>query len=168
MSHDKFIQRGAASLAVDTNGPARVFNFLLLPKLTMLAFSAAVEPLRIANQLAQKTLYEWYTVTPNGGPVTCSNGVTITPDMAMGDLQKGVTVFVCSGVEPHKTTPPEVTAWLRRHARLGVRLGASVQGLLPWPNLALLAKTDSHCTGKTNRPLAKPIQILYPPKIFTK
>ncbi len=140
MSHDKFIQRGAASLAVDTNGPARVFNFLLLPKLTMLAFSAAVEPLRIANQLAQKTLYEWYTVTPNGGPVTCSNGVTIIPDMAMGDLQKGVTVFVCSGVEPHKTTPPEVTAWLRRHARLGVRLGGICTGAFALAQSGVIGK----------------------------
>src|SRR6056300_1438839 len=113
VARDKFIQRGAASLAVDTTGPTRVFQFVLLPKLTMLAFSAALEPLRIANQLSQKALYEWYTVTPDGSPVTCSNGVTITPDMAMGDVGKGVTVFICAGVEPQKSVSSDVTAWIR-------------------------------------------------------
>jgi AraC family carnitine catabolism transcriptional activator len=140
VAQDKFIQRGAASLSVDTTGPARVFHFLLLPKLTMLAFSAAVEPLRIANQLAQKTLYEWYTVSAHGAPVTCSNGITITPDMGLGDLPKGATVFVCSGVEPHKSASPDVVGWLRRHHRMGVRMGGICTGAFALAQAGIIGK----------------------------
>ena len=140
MARDKFIQRGAASLAVDTTGPTRVFQFVLLPKLTMLAFSAALEPLRIANQLSQKALYEWYTVTPDGSPVTCSNGVTITPDMAMGDVGKGVTVFICAGVEPQKSVSSDVTAWIRRHARMGVRMGGICTGAFALAQAGIIGK----------------------------
>ena len=53
MDRERFIQKGAARLDLKQNGNTREFYFVLLPKLTMLAFSAAVEPLRIANQLTK-------------------------------------------------------------------------------------------------------------------
>src|SRR3546814_860116 len=36
----------------------QTFGFLLLPQFSMLAFSSAVEPLRAANRLSGKTLYD--------------------------------------------------------------------------------------------------------------
>ena len=53
VDRERFIQKGAARLDLKQNGNTREFYFVLLPKLTMLAFSAAVEPLRIANQLTK-------------------------------------------------------------------------------------------------------------------
>src|SRR3546814_15101422 len=40
------------------DGP-QTFGFLLLPQFSMLAFSSAVEPLRAANRLSGKALYDW-------------------------------------------------------------------------------------------------------------
>ena len=100
MPSDRYIPKGAASLRISSDGPAREFYFLLLPKLTMLAFSSAIEPLRIANQLAQEQLYTWHAITPDGEGATCSNGVTIQSDGTMGHISKDASVFVCSGIDP--------------------------------------------------------------------
>ena len=46
----------------------------------MIAFAGAIEPLRIANRMADRTLYEWRVVSASGGPVTASNGVALQAD----------------------------------------------------------------------------------------
>lgn len=51
------VSAGAFTYPVPTPKDTRWFGFLLLPEFTLLAFSAALDPLRIANQLAQKPLY---------------------------------------------------------------------------------------------------------------
>ena len=38
------------------------FVFLLLENFTLIAFAGAIEPLRIANRMAGRTLYEWRVV----------------------------------------------------------------------------------------------------------
>lgn len=128
MESGNFVQKGAASLSVAYDGPPRDFHFLLLPKMTMLAFSAAVEPLRIANQVTKRPLYRWYTVTANGVPVQCSNGVRITPDSGFRQLDKSDTLFVCSGVEPSEAASSLDIAWLRRLRAFGVTLGSICSG----------------------------------------
>ena len=54
MINKKFVSIGAASFTLNDYREKQVFYFLLLPKLTMLAFSFALEPLRIVNKLTQK------------------------------------------------------------------------------------------------------------------
>ena len=66
MQYSRFLPKGAATVRFDSDAPPKTFHFLLLPKTTMLAFSAAIEPLRIANQLTQKPLFEWYAHSPTG------------------------------------------------------------------------------------------------------
>ena len=51
MVNEKFVSKGAASFTLNDYREKQVFYFLLLSKLTMLAFSSALEPLRIVNQL---------------------------------------------------------------------------------------------------------------------
>ncbi|BBI49887.1 hypothetical protein HORIV_23080 [Vreelandella olivaria] len=51
-------------------------GFLLLPQFSMMAFFAAVEPLRIANRIAHRPLFDWTLISADGGPVTASNGMT--------------------------------------------------------------------------------------------
>ena len=77
MVNEKFVSKGAASFTLNDYREKQVFSFLLLPKLTMLAFSSALEPLRIVNLLTQKEIYNWHILTSNNLPVTRSNGVVI-------------------------------------------------------------------------------------------
>lgn len=139
MTRDQFVQKGAsATLALSYDGPPQDFRFLLLPKATMLAVAAAIEPLRIANQLTKQTLFTWHTMTENGAPVTCSNGLRITPDQALSPLPSDAFGFVCAGVEPEKTCSPAVLGWLRREHRHGRSLGGICTGAFALARAGLL------------------------------
>lgn len=138
MNTKSFVPRGAASLKVDYDGPPRDYHFLLLPKLTLLAFTSALEPLRVANQVAGKALYRWYVMTTDGQPVICSCGVTITPDSALRDLPRTASAFVCAGIEPAETTAPRATAWVTRQRAFGCTVGGICTGAFTLARAGLL------------------------------
>ncbi len=75
------------------------YGFLLVPNYSMIAVSSAIEPLRMANRLAEDKLYEWPVMTLDGEPVAASNGLGIAPDCAMADAGRLDVLFVCSGVD---------------------------------------------------------------------
>jgi transcriptional regulator GlxA family with amidase domain len=79
------IPTGAFHFPVAEFKQTRHLGFLLLPEFTLLAFSAAVDPLRIANQLAQKPLYRWVifslTQAHPSHHLLASTSVRITPLM---------------------------------------------------------------------------------------
>ncbi len=70
----------AAGAAADPE--TRTFGFLLLPKFSLLAFTSAVEPLRSANRLTGRPLYDWRLIS-GGGPVAASGG-TAAMDLMLG------------------------------------------------------------------------------------
>ncbi|MEX0810119.1 MAG: GlxA family transcriptional regulator [Dongiaceae bacterium] len=103
--------------------PAR-FAFVLVPRFNMMALTATIEPLRVANYLTGRRLYDWSFLSPDGGPVTASNGM-IQATLALPDRVPGdSTVFVCGSWDSEHYDNPELFAWLRRQDRRGVRLGA--------------------------------------------
>jgi len=138
MTPECFIPKGAASFKIDFNGPPKDFYFILLPKLTMLALSAAIEPLRIANQVTNKELYRWFTVSEDGLPVTCSNYVTITPDLALEPIPKEALAFVCAGIEPMSTTSKKVIHWLNHRRAFGGIIGGICSGAFALAKAGLL------------------------------
>jgi len=133
-----FVPSGVTSYRVDSDAPPREFLFLLMPKLTMLALSSAIEPLRIANQLTGKSLYRWFTASEDGCSVTCSNGVKITPDASWPNQFDNRYAFVCGGVEPRSTITRSSQAWIRRQARFGRRFGGICTGAYHLANAGLL------------------------------
>ncbi|MDD7971263.1 GlxA family transcriptional regulator [Roseinatronobacter alkalisoli] len=106
----------------------RHFAFLLLDRFTLIAFSAAIEPLRLANRVAGKTLYTWQLISDTGQPVTCSNGTQVSVHTGMDDLHKEAVVIVCGGVDANRATSPAILAWLRKRARYGNVIGGICTG----------------------------------------
>ena len=49
------------------------FVFILINDFSLIAFSNAIEPLRLANRLAQKQLYSWKIISETGEKVKCSS-----------------------------------------------------------------------------------------------
>ena len=64
------------------------FGFLQVPNYSMIAFSSAIEPLRMANRDAGKELYRWSIYTIDGLPEKASNGLEVTPD---GSIEGAIT-----------------------------------------------------------------------------
>ncbi len=112
------------------------FGFLLLPQFTMIAFTSALEPLRMANMLAGRTLYRWTVITADGQPVAASNGLRIEPDCAMTDAPPLHAVFVCGGINIHLATDKAAMSWLHKLAGRKTVLGGLCTGAY------LLAKAD--------------------------
>ena len=103
-------------------------GFLLVPKFSMMAFTAAIEPLRSANRMSDLTLYSWHLFSKDGAPVEASNGIAIMPEAGVATAAHFPTMIVCGGIDIHLFRDKEVHSWLRRLARKGARIGALCTG----------------------------------------
>jgi transcriptional regulator GlxA family with amidase domain len=102
--------------------------FLLVPNFSMIAFTSAVEPLRLANRASGKELYRWHLFTSDGKPVHASNGIQLTPSGAVDQVLNYHTVILCSGIDGHLYEDRNVFAVLRRAERQGADIGALCTG----------------------------------------
>ncbi len=104
------------------------YDFLLVPDYSMLPFTAAIEPLRMANRLSGKELYRWRAVTADGMPLRSSNGLSVTPDCGVGDESVPDALFVCGGLHVDRACNKTLIFWLRKLARQHVALGGVCTG----------------------------------------
>lgn len=112
-----------------TDRPIRV-GFLLVPGYSGLAFSAAIDPLRMANQLSEQTLYEWPIITVDGSTVAASNGTRVAPDAAIDAASGSLDfLFLCGGIRIHDVASDKrILGWLKQLASKRVVLGALCTG----------------------------------------
>ena len=109
-------------------------GFFLVPDFSMIAFTSAVEPLRMANRLSGSHLYRWCLVSKDGGPTTASNGIAVEAQVPMSRVNHGnaglvlPTVILVSGLGAERFDDGDVFAWLRRQDRKGVDIGALCTG----------------------------------------
>ena len=108
--------------AAAPQGEAEHFVFLLLDQFTHLAFSCAIEPLRLANHVAGRQLYRWTTVSPGALPVRASNGLAVMVNGDLCALCPRDTLVVVGGQTPRGGLDPQVQPWLRRQVAHGVPL----------------------------------------------
>jgi transcriptional regulator GlxA family with amidase domain len=104
------------------------FGFLLLPKFSLLAFTSAVEPLRSANRLAGRPLYDWRLISRDGGPIASSGGIEVMTQAAIAGVERLPNLFVVAGLDAQTIDDRAILAWLRRLERGGCRLGALTTG----------------------------------------
>jgi len=102
--------------------------FLLVEDFTHLAFACAIEPLRIANLVADRPLYRWSLASEDGAPAVCSHGTALVVDRGLEPLDRGDRLFVVSGLRVRERLTRRLLDHLRREDRRGVRLGAICSG----------------------------------------
>ena len=101
------------------------FGFLLVPNYSMIAFSLAIEALRMANRAAEKKLYSWSVYTLDGESLKASNGLEVTPDGSIDNAREMTICFVCSGIEVTSCWSKSLQFALRKIAsRKHIVLGA--------------------------------------------
>src|SRR5262245_14322803 len=102
--------------------------FLLVPNFSMIAFTSAIEPLRLANRASGKELYRWHLFSADGKSVKASNGIDLAPEGSIEQINAYQTVILCSGIDGHLYEDKNVFAALRRADRQGADIGALCTG----------------------------------------
>ena len=110
----------------DTTKTSR-YGFLLVDEYSMMAFTAAVDQLRMANRLSGKPLYEWIVMSERGEPVVASNQLMLSTSImtAVNNLD---AIFVCGGVNIETKTSKKLSSWLREQAAKKTPVGALCTG----------------------------------------
>ncbi len=98
-------------------------GFLLMPNFSLIAFSSAIEPLRMANWVSGQTHYETLLISHDGQPVPSSAGVLTQVDHSIDEMPILDTLFVCGASPIARTGNEEIIAWLRRQRNGRMALG---------------------------------------------
>ena len=106
----------------------REIVFVLVPNYSFIAFSSAMEPLRMANRMRGEPLYRWRIVSTGGTPVASSAGLQVQVDGDLGSGESADLVIVCAGEHVERHVDKACIAWLRRLAQRRVPLGAICTG----------------------------------------
>ena len=106
----------------------------------MIALTSAVEPLRMANIVTAQSAYEWSIASLDGNPTSASNGLQMSPTVALDAIGTVDILFVCGGVEVQSAVSPQVLSALRRFADRRVPLGALCTGGYALARAGLLDK----------------------------
>ncbi|MCO7514164.1 GlxA family transcriptional regulator [Pseudomonas guariconensis] len=111
---------------VQGEAPKRI-GLLILPQFSMMALAGASEPLRAANRLAGKTLYQWSLLSEAGGTVSSSSGVEINTQ-SLEEAPELDRVFVLASLDIEHQRPPKMIRFLHRSVAKGKTVGAFSTG----------------------------------------
>lgn len=112
---------------------------LVLPDCSHLGVAAVIEPLFLANWLAQRPLFAWRIVSADGQPVRASNGMTIPVEGELATAAGAATIFVLASFDAQQVVrAASVAGWLRRMARSGAEIAGIENGTLVLAEAGLL------------------------------
>lgn len=100
-------------------GPLRV-GILLVPPFALLPYASAVEPLRAANDLASKQLFEWVHIAPKDRTARASSGLAIATEYGVEDAVQLDFLLVCAGTGVERFHDRSTFSFVRKVARSGI------------------------------------------------
>ncbi len=114
-------------------------DFLLIENFSMISFASAVEPLRIANKLLGREMFDFRRVSLDGGTVSANGGLSMQVEEKLNRVQESDRLVVCSSDEVEALDlPGSLGAELRRLDRHGTPLGAICTGTFILAKFGLL------------------------------
>ncbi len=116
-------------------------SFVLVPSYSMISFTSAVEPFRLANRTSGEELYSWSLHCENGVPVKASNGLSLQETLRLDEVNPKSLVLLVGGLDIHRNVSSGVLNWLRKIDRMGANLGALCTGSFALAKAGLL---DGH------------------------
>ncbi|MCV9940691.1 GlxA family transcriptional regulator [Boseaceae bacterium BT-24-1] len=113
----------------------RLFVFYLLPEFTLLAFSSAIETLRLANAVLGCDAYTWRLVTSSGDEAQASCGVSLKSDSAIAiertrasHPNRPFMVVICGGRNVERYASKATESWLRECRQNGIAIASLCTG----------------------------------------
>ncbi len=122
--HEKTTALDCKEFGVCTEGAERRIGFLLCQTFSMMAYIAAIEPLRAANRYSGEPLYSWHCYTDDGLPTEACNGMQQSAVDALSTAKNLDALFVCGPHNPHGYNNKSVFSALKRIAHEGILMGA--------------------------------------------
>lgn len=122
----------------------RHVGFLTLNNFSMIAFTNALEILRMANYLLGEEAYQWSVYTANGQTVTASNGLALTKPTRLDSAHMPDVLLVCGGVDIQHAVNLEVIKLLTHASKYNIWLGGLCTGSYALAKASLL--DDYKCT----------------------
>ena len=95
----------------------KTFLFVLVENFSLVAFSNAIEPLRLANRVAKKNIYSWKLASDSSKKVTCSNGISLDTEVDINTIKTPDFIVLCSGENVKKYTTRSIVNWIRKESR---------------------------------------------------
>jgi len=123
MQAETMLKTKEGALIADGDG-VFTLSFLLLPEYAMVSLLSAIEPLRIANRLAGKTLFRWQCFSENGDSVLASNGMALQESLDISQAPRPRNLFVNASFNPEKHITDPCIKWLRELHNQGSMIGA--------------------------------------------
>lgn len=134
-----------------TEKTRRLFVFYMVPDFTMLAFTSAIEVLRLANEALGEEVYSWRLASADGNKVRASCGLTLDVDGSMAEeraalarMERPFMAVVCGGKRVEEHCDRNLDAWLRECRQRGVAVAGICNGAHILARAGLLA--DRRCT----------------------
>lgn len=122
-------QRAFGNAAAEAIERPYSVGFLAPPQFILLSYAGAVEPMRAANTLSGRKLYEWKIITMDGRPVEALSGGRFDADHAVGDDVDLDLLLVCSPSNSANYRDERTFRWLRQMARKGTVIGSFSGGI---------------------------------------
>lgn len=99
------------------------YGLLVVPNFSLIALSAVADPLRLANGVLERKVYEWVVLGTDAAPVASSDGIRVVPERTIADGDRFDAVFVIGPNPIPRRGFGEISAWLRKQATRGAALG---------------------------------------------
>ena len=96
---------------------------LTIDGFALMSYASVVEPLRAANLLSQKQLYEVLNITVLAKGAESSLGVHVDCDQTINDNMNLNILFVIAGGDPFLINDKKLFSWLSRLAKFGTTIG---------------------------------------------
>lgn len=126
-----------SALVLNSNAPYRV-GFLLIDGFSLLTYSSAAEPLRAANRLSGKPLYEIWNIPAHDARATASCGALVPANAHVGERLGYDLVLVVASDDGLCALQPRVLDWLKQLSRRKIALGGLGAGPLVLAKAGLL------------------------------
>jgi transcriptional regulator GlxA family with amidase domain len=113
-------------------------GFLLLNHFSMIAFSNAIEVLRMTNYLMGEQVYEWTLVTSEGQLVEASNGLSFSNTTKLDFANMPDMLLVCGGVGVQDVVGPLEIKLMTQASKQNILLGSLCTGSFALAKAGLL------------------------------
>ncbi|MEO1067264.1 MAG: GlxA family transcriptional regulator [Pseudomonadota bacterium] len=111
------------------------FVFFLVPSFSLIAFTMAIEPLRLTNRYYGREIYTWRLISADGEAVAASNRVICSVDGSLEEERGRIHVgerpnmiFICAGMGVESYSNKKLNGWLRASKGRGISLAGLCTG----------------------------------------